>query len=241
MTVEIKEVSRMYQRGPRKIFALKDISMTLEQGKLVVVLGPSGSGKTTLLNVLGGIDSVTSGQIIVDGQEITKLSTKDLAKYRRDYVGFVFQFFNLLPIYTGFENVAYAVELSLSHKKRMTRDQLNRKVLEYLEAVDMIDKKDQFPSKMTGGEQQRIASARAFAKEPNLLLCDEPTGELSVEEGKRVLSVIQTLSKKIDSLIVLVTHNQEIAKIADLVVRLRSGSIGEISEQKPMDAMEISW
>ncbi|MFX0093907.1 MAG: ABC transporter ATP-binding protein [Candidatus Hodarchaeota archaeon] len=238
---EIQNVTKLYQMGEHEIFALKDISLQLDGGQLVCVLGPSGSGKTTLLNLLGGIDDVTTGTIQINGIDITKLPPKKLAGYRRSYVGFVFQFFNLLPIYTAAENIEYAVELSLTKVKRMTREETQNKTLQYLKAVGMEEKQDFFPSQLSGGEQQRVAAARAFAKEPQLLLCDEPTGELSVKEGKKVLSVIQQISRQSDALVVLVTHNQEIAKIADMVIRLRSGEVDEIIKQSPVEAEMLEW
>ncbi|MHA1168001.1 MAG: ABC transporter ATP-binding protein [Candidatus Hodarchaeales archaeon] len=238
----LEGVHRVYRMGDQEIYALKDLSLELSSGKLVVVLGPSGSGKTTLLNVLGGIDYCTSGKIQVANRVITGMKTKKLAEYRREIVGFIFQFFNLLPIYTALENVEYAVELSLSKKKKMSRKEISEKALEYLTAVGLSDKKDLFPSRLSGGEQQRVAAARAFAKEPQLLLCDEPTGELSSKEGVQVLSAIQKMIRdKPAVLAVLVTHNQKIARIGDVVIRLRSGSIDSITEQEPVDAETVSW
>jgi putative ABC transport system ATP-binding protein len=240
--VFLEKVERIYEMGDQRIQALMDLTLKLESGKLVIVLGPSGSGKTTLLNVLGGIDKCTSGKIIVGNHEITKMRRGKLARYRRHEVGFIFQFFNLLPIYTALENVQYAVELSLSKKKKMTPREISSKALAYLASVGMADKKDHFPSRMTGGEQQRVAAARAFAKEPQLLLCDEPTGELSTREGTQVLSVIQKMVKgNPDLLAVLVTHNQKIAQIGDMVIRLRSGEVDTIKFQEPVVAETISW
>lgn len=240
-TIEIKNINRTYKMGSQEINALKNVSLTIESGKLVVILGPSGSGKTTLLNVLGGIDKLTKGKILFDGVDITKFSRKQLSEYRRKKVGFIFQFFNLLPIYNAIENVQYAVEISLNKDKKMSSKEIRDKAVQYLDAVDMGDKLDLFPSKLSGGEQQRVAAARAFSKEPDLLLCDEPTGELSAEEGRKVLAVIQKLSQEIDTLVVLVTHNQEIAKIADIVIKLKSGEINEIIEHTPAKAEELNW
>ena len=240
--VVLQEVSRTYKMGNRIIYALKDVSLKLDAGQLVVVLGPSGSGKTTLLNVLGGIDHPTSGIIHVGNQEITKLNKKKLAAYRRNHCGFIFQFFNLLPVYNALENVSYAVELSTEHKK--SKKEVIIKSTEYLGAVGLEnEKQNYFPSQMSGGEQQRVAAARAFAKEPQLLLCDEPTGELSVKEGRQVLSVIQKMvhQAKNEMLVVLVTHNQKISQIGNLIIRLRSGEVDSITEQTPMDAETIEW
>lgn len=238
----LKDVNRVYRMGNQNIFALKNLCLELESGKLVVVLGPSGSGKTTLLNLLGGIDHCTSGSIQVDGRTITSMKTNKLAEYRRGTVGFIFQFFNLLPIYTALENVEYAVELSLSKKKKMSRKETLTKAIEYLSAVGLEAKKDYFPSRLSGGEQQRVAAARAFAKEPQLLLCDEPTGELSSKEGVQVLSMIQKMVRQRSGMLaIIVTHNQKIADIGNIVVRLRSGEIDTVSEQEPVDAETVTW
>lgn len=238
--VELESVSRTYQVGGHDIFALLGVSLKLHPGELNVVLGPSGSGKTTLLNVVGGIDYPTSGLIRFGDLQITRLSNKELTAYRRKHCGFVFQFFNLLPIYTALENVEYAVELSGGS---ISRKQVEVKALEYLKAVGMEDKAHYFPSQMSGGEQQRVAAARAFAKEPQLLLCDEPTGELSVKEGRQILSVIQQLVTHTQKqmLVVLVTHNQKIAQIGNRVIRLRSGEVDSIKTQEPLNAHQISW
>ncbi|MFX1533554.1 MAG: ABC transporter ATP-binding protein [Promethearchaeota archaeon] len=238
---EIQNVTKKYRMGDHDIFALENVSLSLDGGQLVCILGPSGSGKTTLLNLLGGIDDVTTGSILVSGVNITKLSRKKLAELRRSNVGFIFQFFNLLPIYNAFENVEYAVELSLSRDKKMTREQVHAKALHYLKAVGLEHKRHYFPSQLSGGEQQKVAVARAMAKEPRLLLADEPTGELSVNEGKMVLKVIQQLSRQSDVLVVLVTHNQEISKIGNMVVRLRSGEVDNIIEQTPVEAETLEW
>jgi putative ABC transport system ATP-binding protein len=238
---EIQNVTKKYRMGVHDIFALDSISLSLDAGQLVCVLGPSGSGKTTLLNLLGGIDDVTSGSILVSGADLTKMSRKKLAELRRSNVGFIFQFFNLLPIYNAFENVEYAVELSLSRDKKMNREQVRAKVLNYLKAVGLEHKRHYFPSQLSGGEQQKVAVARAMAKEPKLLLADEPTGELSVDEGKMVLTVIQQLSRQSDVLVILVTHNQEISKIGNMVVRLRSGEVDNIIKQTPVEAETLEW
>ena len=223
--------------GNQKIYALNDINLELEHGQLIAILGPSGSGKTTLLNVIGGIDKC-EGSISVNGLKITKLRKGKLAKYRRSSVGFIFQFFNLLPVFNALENVQYAVELS----KKMSKKKSAIKAEEYLKSVDLDNKKYYFPSQLSGGEQQRVAAARAFAKEPLLLLCDEPTGELSVKEGKMVLKVLQNLIKQNpELLVILVTYNQEIARIANKVIRLRSGKVDTIKDQIPVDADALKW
>jgi len=235
--VRLENVERVYKMGDQEIRALKNITLNLASGQLVVVLGPSGSGKTTLLNVIGGIDRC-KGTIKVGDTEITKLRKGKLAKYRRTSCGFIFQFFNLLPVFNAQENVEYAVEL-LGNK---TSKEVSHNALKYLKTVGMYEKRALFPSQLSGGEQQRIAAARAFAKEPQILLCDEPTGELSVKEGKKVLAVIQRLvQNNPDILALLVTHNQKIAQIGNLVIQLRSGEIDTITRQIPVDAETLSW
>ncbi len=235
--VKLENVERVYQMGDQQIYALKNVSLNLASGQLVVVLGPSGSGKTTLLNVIGGIDRC-KGTILVDGVDITKFNRRKLAKYRRNTCGFIFQFFNLLPVYNAMENVEYAVELV----GKKSREEVVSKAEEYLKAVGLYEKRNYFPSQMSGGEQQRVAAARAFAKEPKILLCDEPTGELSVREGRHVLAIIQWLIKvHPEILVILVTHNQKIAQIGNLVIRLRSGEVDSIIRQEPTDAEAISW
>ena len=235
--VTLENVNRVYHMGGHTIHALKDISLSLETGKLVVVLGPSGSGKTTLLNVLGAIDKC-DGKITVSDLEITRLNKKQLTKYRREKCGFIFQFFNLLPVYNALENVEYAIELA----SKLSRKEVTKRATDYLRKVGLFEKRYHFPSQLSGGEQQRVAVARAMAKNPKLLLCDEPTGELSVTEGKQVLTIIQNMVKeRPDVLIVLVTHNQKIAQIGDVVVRLRSGEVDSIEKQTPIPAEKSSW
>ncbi len=235
--VKLRNVERVYKMGNQEIRALKNISLDLASGQLVVVLGPSGSGKTTLLNIIGGIDRC-KGTILVGDADITKFSKAKLAKYRRTTCGFIFQFFNLIPVLNAQENVEYAIELT----GKRTLNDISSKSAKYLKAVGMYEKRDKFPSQLSGGEQQRIAAARALAKEPQILLCDEPTGELSVKEGQKVLAVIQQLLRDNPRIVVLlVTHNQKIAQIANLVIRLRSGEIDTITKQVPVDAETISW
>lgn len=232
-------MNRIYNIGNQQIFALKNINLKLDQGKLIVVLGPSGSGKTTLLNVLGAIDQC-EGKITVDKIEITKLKKGKRTKYRREKCGFIFQFFNLLPVYNALENVEYAVELASI--KKMAKKEVTERAEEFLKKVEMYDKRFKFPSQLSGGEQQRVAAARAFAKKPQILLCDEPTGELSVKEGKKVLSVIQEMiTERPDILIILVTHNQKISLLGNEVIRLRSGEIDSIQTQTPVAAKDITW
>ncbi len=235
--VTLEHVNRVYKMGNHEIHALKDVSLSLETGKLVVVLGPSGSGKTTLLNVLGAIDKC-DGRIIVNDLDITRLNKKQLTKYRREKCGFIFQFFNLLPVFNALENVEYAIELA----SRLSRKEVTKRATDYLRKVGLFEKRYHFPSQLSGGEQQRVAAARAMAKNPELLLCDEPTGELSVAEGKQVLAVLQNMMKeRPDVLTVLVTHNQKISQIGDIVIRLRSGEVDSIEKQTPIHAEELSW
>jgi putative ABC transport system ATP-binding protein len=237
--VRLRNVERVYKMGDQQIYALNDISLDLASGQLVVVLGPSGSGKTTLLNVIGGIDSC-QGTIKVGDIEVTKLGKGKLTKYRREKCGFIFQFFNLLPVYNAIENVEYAVELSA--KRKLSRKEVRSRAEEYIKKVGLWEKRFLFPSQLSGGEQQQVAASRAFAKEPEILLCDEPTGELSVKEGKKVLAVIQEMVKdRPNMLVVLVTHNQKISLIGNQVIRLRSGEIDSIVPQTPTPAEEISW
>lgn len=237
--VKLKNVERVYKMGDHQIYALKNMSLNLARGQLVVVLGPSGSGKTTLLNVIGGIDKC-KGSITVGNVQVTKLSKKKLVKFRREKCGFIFQFFNLIPVLNALENIEYAVELS--KRQKMSQKEVRVKTEEYVKKVGLWEKRFLFPSQLSGGEQQRVAAARAFAKEPEILLCDEPTGELSVKEGKKVLAVIQEIVKeRPDILVVLVTHNQKISLIGNQVIRLRSGEVDSIISQIPTPAEEISW
>ena len=237
--VVLENVNRVYRMGDHEIHALRNISLSLEPGQVVVILGPSGSGKTTLLNVLGGID-MCDGRIIVNDKDVTRLSKKELTKFRRETCGFIFQFFNLLPVYNALENVAYALELKSNRK--LSQKEVNNRASEFLRKVGLFEKRFLFPSQLSGGEQQRVAVARAMAKTPQLLLCDEPTGELSVKEGKQVLAVIQNMVKEQpDVLTVLVTHNQKIALVGDVVIRLRSGEIDSIQKQTPIPADQLEW
>jgi putative ABC transport system ATP-binding protein len=237
--VVLENVSRVYRMGDHEIHALRNISLSLDPGQIVVILGPSGSGKTTLLNVLGGIDEC-DGSIIVNDQDVTKLNKKNLTKFRRETCGFIFQFFNLLPVYNALENVAYALEMK--SRAKLSQKEVEDQAAEFLRKVGLFEKRFLFPSQLSGGEQQRVAAARAMAKTPQLLLCDEPTGELSVKEGKQVLSVIQNMVKEQpDVLTVLVTHNQKIALIGDVVIRLRSGEIDSIQHQTPIPADQLEW
>ncbi len=230
--VKFDKVSRVYTSGDHELRALDNVDMTLDEGKFVVILGPSGAGKSTLLNLLGGLDSPTDGKIFVEGKDISKLSNDELADYRAQTVGFVFQFYNLVPTLTVHENVALVKEIvpnSLSATKM-------------LEEVGLSDHLKNFPAELSGGEQQRVSIARALAKNPKILLCDEPTGALDSETGVMVLKLLLKMAREYGKTIVIVTHNQNIAKMADVVLRVKNGKIIAKEEQpNPMSADEIDW
>lgn len=230
--VEFKNVSRIYTSGEHELKALDGVDMKLDEGKFVVILGPSGAGKSTLLNMLGGLDSPTSGKIYVQGRDISQLSKDQLADYRAATVGFVFQFYNLIPTLTVQENVALVKEIApdfIPAEKMLAE-------------VGLSDHLKNFPSELSGGEQQRVSIARALAKNPKILLCDEPTGALDSETGVMVLKLLLKMAKEYGKTIVIVTHNQNIAKMADVVVRVKNGRIQSCIEQPaPAAADEIEW
>ena len=230
--VEFKNVSRVYTSGDHELKALDNVNLTLDEGKFIVILGPSGAGKSTLLNLLGGLDSPTSGKIIVDGKDISDLSGDELAVYRAAKVGFVFQFYNLVPTLTVHENVALVKEIA--------PDALS--ATKMLEEVGLSDHLKNFPSELSGGEQQRVSIARALAKNPKILLCDEPTGALDSQTGVLVLKLLLKMARDYGKTIVIVTHNQNIAKMADVVMRVKNGKILSCKEQEnPVSADDIDW
>ena len=230
--VEFENVSRVYVSGDHKLKALDDVNLKLEKGKFVVILGPSGAGKSTLLNLLGGLDSPTSGKIYVQGKDISTLTRDQLADYRAATVGFVFQFYNLVPTLTVHENVTLVKEIA--------PDALS--ATKMLEEVGLADHLKNFPSELSGGEQQRVSIARALAKNPKIILCDEPTGALDSETGVHVLKLLLRMAREYGKTIIIVTHNQNIAKMADVVIRVKNGRIVTQEEQpSPASADEIDW
>ena len=230
--VEFEDVSRVYVSGDHELKALDDVNLKLEKGKFVVILGPSGAGKSTLLNLLGGLDSPTSGKIYVQGKDISTLTRDQLADYRAATVGFVFQFYNLVPTLTVHENVTLVKEIA--------PDALS--ATKMLEEVGLADHLKNFPSELSGGEQQRVSIARALAKNPKIILCDEPTGALDSETGVHVLKLLLRMAREYGKTIVIVTHNQNIAKMAEVVIRVKNGRIVTQEEQpSPASADEIDW
>jgi len=230
--IEFENVNKKYKMGEVIIDALDNTNFQINRGELVVIVGPSGAGKTTTLNILGGMDTVTSGNVYVDGKDITKLNNKQLVKYRRNDIGFVFQFYNLVQNLTAKENVELATQLCV--------DALN--VDEILNKVGLEERKDNFPSQLSGGEQQRVAIARAIAKNPKLLLCDEPTGALDYKTGKSILKLLQDMARNEKMTVIIITHNAAIAPMADKVIHFKNGMAEKIVvNDNPISIEEIEW
>lgn len=230
--IELNQVSKKYKSGQSEILANDRISFNLDEGRLLIIVGASGAGKTTLLNIIGGMEQATSGDIIIDGKNLSKLNENDLTKYRRDDVGFVFQHYNLIPNLTALENVELASEIS--------KDSLNAD--EILDQVGLSKREGNFPSQLSGGEQQRVAIARALAKNPKLLLCDEPTGALDYKTGKNILKLLQDASRTFNSTVIIITHNSLIKPMADEVIELKDGRIlNAYTNEDPVPVEELEW
>lgn len=230
--MQLNDVGRTYQMGEVSVEVLKHVSLAIRRGEFLAIVGPSGSGKTTILNLVGGLDSPTYGRILYGKQDLTHASPRELTTYRREEVGFIFQFFNLVPNLTARENVMVATELAADP----------RDVDEVLEVVGLAERSQHFPSQLSGGEQQRVAIARAVAKNPKLMLCDEPTGSLDFQTGKRVLRLLVDLNRKLNTTMVVITHNAAIAEVADRVIHLRSGEVTEVTENaSPIAPEEVVW
>jgi len=235
--VQLQGVSKIYQMGEVRVHALRNVDLQVQEGEFRLVVGPSGSGKTTALNLIGGLDSPSSGSLVVAGEDIAGYSEAQLTTYRREKIGFIFQFFNLLPTLTAQENVEFALELVETDAKRV-----RQRALELLDKVGLADRADHFPSQLSGGEQQRVAIARALAKDPLILLADEPTGNLDFRMGQKVLRVMQDLNRQEGRTVILVTHNTAIGAMADRVVHLRDGQVADIVvNEQPLEAEEIEW
>lgn len=230
--VVAKDVSKVYKSGTSEVRAVDNLSFEVNEGEFVVILGPSGAGKTTLLNLMGGMDGLTSGELIVDGENLAGLSKRELTKYRRTKVGFVFQFYNLMPNLTAIENIELAVELC--------PDALQPK--DVLERVGLGSRMHNFPAQLSGGEQQRVSIARAVAKNPRLLLCDEPTGALDYETGKKILQLLQDMCREENKTVIIVTHNAALKDMADKVVYVKNGKAERVEiNVEPKPVSEIEW
>ncbi len=230
--IAFENVTKEYHTGDSVVLAANEVSFVIEKGELCVVLGPSGAGKTTVLNLLGGMDCPTRGRITVGDQEVTALNASQLTEYRRLSVGFVFQFYNLMPNLTALENVELA--------RQVCKNALDPR--EVLEKVGLADRMDNFPAQLSGGEQQRVSIARALCKNPALLLCDEPTGALDSKTGLQVLSLLSDVTKQFGSTVAIITHNASIAPLADRLIRMKNGSIASVElNQHPASVEEIAW
>ena len=230
--IEFKDVSKVYRMGQTEIRALDHISFSVEKGELCVIVGPSGAGKTTLLNILGGMDAPTEGTILLDGREISALNARQLTDYRRTDVGFVFQFYNLVQNLTALENVELAAEIC--------RDSLD--AVQMLKDVGLEGRMDNFPAQLSGGEQQRVSIARALAKNPKIILCDEPTGALDYHTGKAVLKLLQDTCRSMGKTVLIITHNSALTRIADRVIRVKNGTVIESGvNDAPLPVERIEW
>lgn len=230
--IEFNHIVKEYNTGENAIRALNDASFVVEKGELAVILGASGAGKTTALNILGGMDTATSGHVIVDGKDVTAYGKKDLTGYRRTDIGFVFQFYNLVPNLTALENVELAAQVK--------QDALDAATV--LEKVGLKERMDNFPAQLSGGEQQRVSIARAIAKKPKLLLCDEPTGALDYVTGKQILQLLQDMSREDNMTVLIITHNAAIAPMADRLIRFKSGQVTDMTlNDHPTPIAEIEW
>lgn len=230
--IEYRDVKKVYRTGDVDLYALNGADFQIEKGELCVIVGQSGAGKTTLLNIMGGMDTLSSGQVFLDGREISTFKEKELAIYRRNDVGFVFQFYNLIPNLTAYENVEMASQLV---KKPISPDEL-------MNQVGLGDRRNNFPAQLSGGEQQRVAIARAIAKNPKLLLCDEPTGALDYQTGKAILKLLQTLCREKKMTVVIITHNSALTAMADRVIKLKNGKVSSVTlNKKPIPVEDIEW
>lgn len=230
--VVANNVSKVYKSGVGEVRAVDDLSFEVNEGEFVVILGPSGAGKTTLLNLMGGMDGVTSGELVIDGENLTGMSARELTRYRRTKVGFVFQFYNLMPNLTAIENIELAVELCPDAKRPE----------DVMERVGLRERMNNFPAQLSGGEQQRVSIARAVAKNPRLLLCDEPTGALDYETGKRILQLLQDMCREENKTVIIVTHNAALKDMADKVIYIKNGKADRVEiNAEPKPVAEIEW
>lgn len=230
--VKLKDITKVYHMGEVEIRAADNINFSIKKGEFVVIVGPSGAGKTTVLNILGGMDTATGGTLTVDGKNITAYDSRQLTGYRRDDIGFVFQFYNLIPNLTALENVELALQIC--------KDPLDAKKV--LEDVGLGDRLDNFPAQLSGGEQQRVSIARALAKNPKLLLCDEPTGALDYNTGKAILKLLQNMCRERGMTVIVITHNQALAPMADRLIHIKNGQVSHMeTNENPMSIDEIEW
>ena len=230
--VKFQDITKIYKMGEVEIRAVDHISFSISKGEFVVIVGPSGAGKTTVLNILGGMDTATEGKLIVDGNDITAYNAKQLTGYRREDIGFVFQFYNLVPNLTALENVELALQIC--------KDPLDAKTV--LEEVGLGERLDNFPAQLSGGEQQRVSIARALAKNPKLLLCDEPTGALDYNTGKSILKLLQNMCRERGMTVIVITHNQALAPMADRLIHIKNGQVSKMQmNENPMSIDDIEW